>query len=214
MRRLTTPVALAALLAAASAPAAAQLVPDPANDFVAGYAGPTNGDMDVLGANAFLTGSTFRFTSLSAGAVGTTPGALFVWGVNRGQGTARFGALAPGVLFDAVVVVNPDAGTVTVNDLINATSTPLPVGAVSFSGARLTATIAASLLPTLPGGFARSAYTANLWPRVGQGLTAISDFAPDNSNLAVVTPEPESVALVLPAAGALAVYARRRRRPT
>ena len=208
------PVLLATCAAlAAAAPASAQLVPDAPNDFVAGYAGPHNGDMDVLGANVFYTGTQYRFTSLSAGDIRTTTGALFVWGINRGRGTARFGPLAPGVLFDAVVVLNPDLGTVTVNDLINATSTPIPVGALSFSGARLTATIDASLLPRLAGGFARSDYTANLWPRVGAGMTAISDFAPDNSNLAVVTPEPASLALLVPAAGVLAGWARRRRRP-
>ena len=216
VRTLAAAASTALLLGPARASAqliTGPLVADAAGDFVTGYAGPRNGDMDVLGANVFFDGSSFRFVSRHAGAIGTTAGALHVWGVNRGQGTARFGALAPGVLFDLVVVLNPNAGgTSMVNDLIAGTSTVLPVGAVSFSGSDLSAVVSAALLPTLTGGFARSAYTANLWPRVGAGNTAISDFAPDNSNLAVaVVPEPGTAALLLPAVGALAAFGRRRR---
>ena len=215
MRSFPTLALAGAVALAAAAPAsraAAQLVADPAGDFLASYVGPRNGDLDVLGANVFFDGATFRFASRSAGAIGTTSGALFVWGVDRGRGTARFGPLAPGVLFDAVVVLNP-GGTSTVNDLINGTSTVLPVGAVSFAGADLSATVSAALLPMLAGGFAQSAYTANLWPRVGAGNNnQISDFAPDNRNLAVaVIPEPATAALLLPAVGVLAAVMRRRR---
>jgi hypothetical protein len=32
-------------------------------------------------------GSNLVFQSTSAGPIGTTPGALFVWGINRGAGT-------------------------------------------------------------------------------------------------------------------------------
>lgn len=210
---LTAVLVTAATALAVASPASAQLIPDPAGDFLPTYVGPRNGDMDVLGANAFFDGSTFRFVSRSAGNIGTTAGALFVWGIDRGQGTPRFASLGlNGVLFDAVVVINPDLGTIAVNDLINGTSATVPVGSVSFAGADLTATIAASLLPTLTGGFAQSRYTANLWPRVGAGNSAISDFAPNNSNLAVaVVPEPGTAALLLPAAGVLAAVVRRRR---
>jgi hypothetical protein len=215
MRSLPTLLLAGAVALAAATPAsnaAAQLVADPAGDFLASYVGPRNGDLDVLGATVFFDGATFRFASRSAGSIGTTAGALFVWGVDRGRGTARFGPLAPGVLFDAVVVLNP-GGTSTVNDLITGTSAVLPVGAVAFAGADLRATVPASLLPTLAGGFAQSAYTANLWPRVGAGNNnQISDFAPDNSNLAVnVVPEPATALLLLPAAGVLAAVMRRRR---
>lgn len=210
--RTTSALILAATAAfAVASPASAQLVADAAGDFLPTYVGPRNGDMDVLGANVFFDGASFRFVSRSAGNIGTTSGALFVWGVDRGRGTARFGPLAPGVLFDAVVVLNP-GGTSTVNDLINGTSTVLPVGAVSFAGADLSALVSAALLPTLAGGFAQSAYTANLWPRLGVGNNnQISDFAPNNSNLAVaVVPEPGTAALLLPAAGLLAAFGRRR----
>lgn len=210
--RTTSALALLAATLAVAAPASAQLIADPAGDFLPTYVGPKNGDMDVLGANVFFDGSSFRFVSRSAGNIGTTAGALFVWGIDRGQGTARFASLGlTGVLFDAVVVINPDLGTITVNDLINGTSAAAPVGSVGFAGANLTGTISAALLPTLAGGFAPARYTANLWPRVGAGNSAISDFAPDNSNLAVaVVPEPGTAALLLPAAGLLAAFGRRR----
>ncbi len=200
-----------ALTAAAFGPtraARAQFVTDPAGDFLPTYVGPRNGDMDVIRAAFTFDGTAYHFTSRSAGSLGTTAGALFVWGVDRGQGTARFGALAPGVLFDAVVVVDP-FGTTTVRDLISGAATTLPVGAVRFSGADLFADVSAALLPSL--GFTASQYTANLWPRVGAGNTAISDFAPDNSNIAVTaTPEPATLLLVLPAMAAVAVVRRRR----
>lgn len=214
--------ATAALALAAARPAAAQplanapFVTDQAGDFLSSYtAAPQNGDVDVVGIQAVYDGTSFRLFSRSAGVIGTTPGALFVWGFNRGQGTARFAALGiTNVLFDAVAVINPGAGTITVNDLLTGASSGPLVGGVRSSGTDLTGTFAASLLPTLAGGFAPSAFTVNLWPRVGTGNNnQISDFAPNNSNIGVaVIPEPATALLLAPALGAVAVAARRRRR--
>jgi hypothetical protein len=163
----------------------ASQIQDARGDFLASFTGPRNADLDVTRAEVSFDGTNFTFESTLAGAVGTTPGALFVFGINRGAGTARFGELAPGVLFDAVVVLRAD-GTGTVNDLTTtpATSTNLAAGSVMVSGNMITARVPANLLPSK--GLQQAQYTVNLWPRVGTGNNnQISDFAPDNSNAPV-----------------------------
>lgn len=194
-----TPRAWARLLALAAVPVLgacddgpsesnrASLIRDATGDIRAAFtAAPRNADLDVVRAEVSYDGTNFVFESTSAGPIGTTPNALFVWGVNRGAGTARFGDIAPGVLFDAVVIIRPD-GTGQVNDLTAtpAVSTNLPAGSVSMSGGTLTARVPASLLPTK--GLTPERYTVNLWPRVGAGNNnvQISDFAPDNGNAPV-----------------------------
>ena len=155
---------------------------DARSDFVAGYVGARNPDMDVVRAEVSFDGTSYEFRSTMAGALGTTPGALYVWGVNRGAGTARFD-IAPGVLFDAVVVLRAD-GTGSVRDLVTNTPTDLPAGSVTVSGAELRARVPAALL--VSRGFAAHQYTVNFWPRLGVGNNnQISDFAPDNSNVPV-----------------------------
>jgi hypothetical protein len=68
----------------------AALISDPAGDFLPTYVGPQNGDLDVLEAEVFFDGSSFLFTSTSNAAIGTTPGGVFVWGINRGAGLRLF----------------------------------------------------------------------------------------------------------------------------
>ena len=162
-----------------AAPARPTLVADPAGDFVAGYAGPRAGDVDVRSFETVYDGTNFVLTATMDGALGATPGALYVFGFNRGTGTARFGALATGVLFDVAVVARAD-GTGNVG------TDALPAGSVVVSGSTLRVTVPAALLP--PQGFSPAQYTVNLWPRVGAGNNnQISDFAPDNSNAPVRT---------------------------
>lgn len=194
--------ALGILLATGAAlPALAAPISDPAGDFLPSYAGPQGGDLDVLSTSGDFFGTSYRFSATLNGAVGATPGGVYVFGVDRGQGTARFGALATGVLFDSVVTVTPGSGgvAVAVRDLLpNGAATTLPASAATISGNTLQVDVPASLLPT--AGFAPSAYTFNLWPRNGAGNNnQISDFAPDNSNLAIAAaavPEPASLALL------------------
>jgi hypothetical protein len=159
---------------------------DRAGDFLASFTGPRNPDLDVLRGEVSFDGASFTFQSTSAGPIGTTPGALFVWGVNRGAGTARFPDIAPGVLFDAVVIAQAD-GTGRVVDLTATPPAPtvLPAGSVTINGNNITIRVPAALLPS-KGFTPGREYTVNHWPRTGAGNNnQISDFAPDNSNVPV-----------------------------
>ncbi len=201
------PLALAGLALAVAAPSHAEPgITDPVGDFLPTYAG-TSADADLDVVSAFVTYNTashsFFFSSTQAGTVGTTPGGFYIWGVNRGAGTAVFaGAGLPGILFDGVVILRPD-GTGNVG------GTALPAGSVTVSGNTITGVVSADLLPST--GFAAADYTFNLWPRtsaVGSGFAQISDFAPDGANFtATVVPEPSSYALF--GLGLAALAARR-----
>lgn len=191
--------AITALVAVFLVPSAAHAQSvDPLGDFLSTYTGAKNGDLDVLTADVLFTGPNFVLTTTLAGNVGTTPGALYVWGFDRGAGTARFSpALAntENIKFDAAVTLRPDT-TLTIAR-IGGTTTNLGAGSVIISGNRMTATIAASELPTT--GLAPSQYTFNLWPRLGSGNNnQSSDFAPNSTNVPVIAaaaPEPGTLLL-------------------
>lgn len=193
---LVRPAWLAALAAAAPLSAlAVDGITDRPGDFLATFAGSAAAaDLDVIAATVTYNSATnvFTLSSTQSGAVGLTPTGFYVWGVNRGAGTAGFAANGlPGVLFDRVVILRPD-GTGSIG------GTALPAGSVLISGNTISASFSAGLLPST--GFAAANYTFNLWPRdgaAGTGFAQISDFAPDNSNFtATVVPEPGSLALM------------------
>lgn len=210
-------LALATLLAA---PVAAAPVADRAGDFLPTYTGARTGDLDVIRTDVTFTGSSFVFDATLNARVGTTPSAFYVWGVDRGQGTPRFGTIAGpgsasydsgGVLFDSVVIVRP-GGASAVNDLsVNPlVATALSASSITVSGAEIRAIVPAELLPSR--GLSFDAYRFNLWPRdaATAGSNQIADFAPDNSTSRVSTvPEPAPLAL-LAFAGVLALVRRRR----
>jgi hypothetical protein len=170
-------------------------ITDPAADLLptfGGTAGQT--DLDVVSATVLYdaTADLFRLTGTMSGGIGHTANALYVWGVNRGAGTAGFAVNGfDGVRFDRVVLVRPD-GTGAVG------AAALPAGSVTISGNTISAVVSGSLLPST--GFGKLDYTWNLWPRdtTFAGFAAIADFAPDNSNFtstAGVVPEPTTLAL-------------------
>jgi hypothetical protein len=183
---------------------------DPVGDFIPSFVGPRNADLDVLTSEVTFQGSQFVFSARLAGPVGATTGSLYVLGLDRGAGTARFPVIAPGVLFDEVLAVT-GGGVATVRDLIAGTAITLPAGATAISGNSLTVNFPVSLAPSL--GLQPSDYTWNLWPRVGAGNNnQISDFAPDNSNVRVTlaaVPEPGMAALF--GIGAIGLMTLRRR---
>lgn len=212
-RRLNRTLALAML---ATAPLAQAIgITDGRADYVAGYAGSTAGDLDVIGAFVTYNQGTgaFVLSGTMDADIGSTPGGFYVWGANRGAGTAGFGAQGfTNVLFDAVVIVRQD-GSVTVNRLGGGGSSTLPAGSAHITGATIDVLIPGSLLPST--GFGAAAYTWNLWPRDATqpaGFAQISDFAPDNSNfgVTVIGTVPEPAGALLLAAGIAGLALRRR----
>ena len=201
------PLFLILLMTFVAPSAYSESISDPTGDFLPSYLGPQNGDMDVLHAEVTFTGTSFIFRSTLNGTVGNTDGSLFVWGVDRGQGTARFGTLHPDVFFDSVFVINP-SGQSSVIDFVNGTNTP--VISVNISGNMITGIVSASLLPSQ--GFDLEDYTVSLWPRIGLGdNNLISDFAPDANASVSPVPEPLSFSLALFALGTFGTWRAMRR---
>jgi hypothetical protein len=188
---------------------------DPAGDFLSTYTGPKNGDVDVLRANVWRNDShTLTFTAVLNGLINTTPGELYVFGLDRGQGTQRFLAGTPaigaGIFFDSVLLLNPATTTAQFNDFITpANNHTFGAGTVTIAGNQLSTTIPLSFFPST--GFSPANYTWNFWPRVGVGSnTQIFDFAPDASNAGVGTPEPAT--FLLSGVALLCVISKARRR--
>jgi hypothetical protein len=213
-RKVLVPaIAALSLTLIGSAPGSASTVTDPANDFLPTFAGPHNGDLDVLSTNVTLNGSNFDLTATLNGPIGQTPGAVYVFGLDRGKGTPKFGNIGEaGVVFDSTIVVKNTGGAV-VSDLISKAKTS--ISDVTLSGSTLSAVIPLSDLPS--EGFNPNNYTFNLWPEAGApnaGNTEISEFAPNNAMAAVTaTPEPGTVSLFgMALVGALAVFRRQKTR--
>lgn len=186
-RRVRRSLACALLACAAlTSPAHAQSTDDAVGDFLPTYTGPLNGDLDVTSIQATFDGAIFRLDATTAAPIGTTPTGLYVWGFDRGKGTAAFAQIgATNVLFDSVIIVNPGAGTVIVRDIVNDVTTVLPASAIRVSGNQISVDIPADLLT--PEGLKQAEFLVNLWPRnVAGGDETISDFAPDNSDVPLI----------------------------
>jgi len=197
-------------LFAVSQPTIAATISDPIGDFIASYGGPHDSDLDVTSVSAIYdpTHATFRLGATLAGAINPASNGFYVFGVDRGAGANPFAVIGVGgVTFDGVVVVT-EAGTARA--VVDGVTTPLT--AFSLSGNTVSVDVPGSLLPST--GLTPDHYLINLWPRTGDfvGNAAISDFAPNNSDFAVSTPEPTSIALLVTGLVAAGVTRRRRGR--
>lgn len=199
---MRTSLALAASAALLCIPANANAtsIADPTGDFLATYTGPANADLDITGASVQFDGTQFLFSSTSSGAIGSTAGSLFVWGVNRGSGTPRltFGSpsIGSGILFDGVVVLFPD-GTLRIVSIpaVGAPTITNILGGASVSGNSISGAAPLSLL--FSTGFGPLDYDFTLWSRARvnpalDGLNSeIADFAPGQGAIrASLVPEP------------------------
>ncbi len=127
--------------------------------------------------------------------------ARYLFGLDRGQGTARFlgpaapPVIGPNVLWDSIIRINPN-GTGLFNNQLTGVVTPLSTADISVSGDEFSASVPLSLL--LPAATrSPQEWTYNLWPRNGIGQNVqVSDLAPDDGNSPVqAIPEPTSLTL-------------------
>ena len=172
--------------------------------FLPTYIGPKNGDVDIASASATIDGANLVLSATANAPIGTTPGAIYVWGVN----TMGAGAPAPfaadgfgNVLFNNTVKVDPAN----------------PAMGVTVSGDTITDVVAISSLKDVllnPAQFGIS-----LWPVVGAGFTGFSEFVPGNGTFAAGmaqatggVPGPATWGLMIVGFGGLGVALRARRR--
>ncbi len=114
-------------------------------------------------------------------------GGLYLFGVDRGQGTPRFlgsaapPVIGPNVLWDSIVRINPN-GTGLFNNVIAGVITQLDPADILIDGDQFIASVPLSLM--LPSASRPPCeWTYNLWPRNGIGRNVqVSDLAPDDGN--------------------------------
>ena len=204
-------LALLAVPLIAFAPAAqATTVADPTGDFIPGFVGPANPDLDVTSFSVGYNSATsiFSLGATLAGDITPATAGFYIIGVNTGTGViAPFASIGqPNVIFNQAIRINKD-GTGLIGANVLAPSS------ITIAGNIFTVQVPLALLPST--GFAPGNYGFNLWPRVALGNNnQISDFAPNNANLSAngAVPEPATWAMMLIGFGSIGMAMRLRRR--
>jgi Dockerin type I domain len=183
------------------------VIADPAGDFLTTYIGARDPGLDVVAHEVDYLEDLERivFSGRMAGSVAATQavGGLYLFGVDRGQGTPRFlttppapPVIGPNVVWDSVLRINPN-GTGNFNNLLAGVNTTLNPADIHINGDEFTASVPLSLLT--PGATRPpQEWTYNLWPRNGLGQNVqVSDLAPDDGNSPVQTIAPARVESVV-----------------
>jgi hypothetical protein len=157
--------------------------------FYEDYVGPQLAQLDAVKASGqLLSNGSFSFLLVNQGAINPNVRATYVFGVDR-SGNLPPGPFPgrPGIQFDATVVVKivpGQATTVTVNDMLNKTTTTVQNPALQISGKKVSVVIPGSLLPSKILDPAHYRFAA--WPEDGlAGSTHIASFAPEFNDLQV-----------------------------
>ena len=131
---------------------ARSVVIDPAGDFIPSYVFPKNADLDVVSADVLYDkhAGTFTLIGTMNGVINQASSNAYVFGFDRGIGQPLLVNIASNVLFDSVVILNADKSGSFTDILGGGAAAQLPSGSVQISGNTISATFAASLIPTLP----------------------------------------------------------------
>jgi uncharacterized protein (TIGR03118 family) len=175
-----------------SAPRPPAPISDPVGDFLPTYEGPADPALDVVAHEVRIVGDRMEFFGRMDGPIGaaTQPeNGFYLFGVDRGLGTARFLAgspvIGPNVTWDVVVRVNRD-GTGHINHPLTGLRTLLDPADIQINGNELTASVPLSDLTPAPAPLLPpEQWTYNLWPRIGEirgQNQLVSDLAPDDGN--------------------------------
>lgn len=190
---------LAASLLAIGVATQAQALPfiDASNDFLPTFVGARDADLDVVQADVVIDpeAQTITFSGTVNGNIDRKSQKLYVFGVDRGRGSAGrdlvFQGAAGGepkigsnVLWDAAAVLTA-GGQALFFDALNPGFVPQPNVVVTINGNQIAATYPLALFASQGSRFKE--YTYNLWPRAAASLanTVVPDFAPDNGNAPV-----------------------------
>jgi hypothetical protein len=210
-----------ALLIAVSAmaPAGATTIADPAGDFLPTYTGATAADLDWLSASAVRRSAGLELSATVAGDIGGSANAVYVWGINRGAGTARFAGGSPGIgadlKFDSVVALFPSGEVRVVLFGAGPPSITILPTLAEIEGASIGTFVPWALLPE--NGFATQSFRYHLWtrnrlvPGIDSGNFEVADFIAYVGGFKANVPEPSTWALMIAGFGVVGAAVRRRR---
>jgi hypothetical protein len=238
--QLAAVTALACVTTLAASAARATTVTDGSGILNTFSGSPYSPDLNAVSASAVFNSNDVFLSATMAGAIGLTAAksqahggtdqGIYIWGVDRGAGTALLDhptgltdtstPIGAGVNFDAFIDLNNlfngtgDGFVVLLDEHANFVSkTDLAAGSVTFSGDTINVVVPLSLLPGQ--GATVADYGYNIWPRLNgiQSNALVASFLPSDHDFnASAVPEPAAWALMIMGFGMAGGMVRARRR--